>query len=83
MYRLASVDLGVIVTGRLFDPILAAKATIARMTRRQPRGVDAVDLGDFAAIRVAAEFVGLRIAICAPLIQRFAHFADLPGAALS
>ena len=68
------------MTSRLFDPILAAKASIARMTWREPGGMNAVDLSNFPAVGVPAELVGLCVAISAPAIKRFAHFADLLGA---
>jgi len=43
--------------------------------------MNAVDLSNFPAVGVPAELVGLCVAICAPSIKRFAHFADLLGPA--
>ena len=42
--------------------------------------MDTIDLVDLPAVGVPAELVGLCVAISAPAIQRFAHFADLLGA---
>jgi len=57
------------------------EAPVSRLGAGQSRRVDTIDLSNFPAIGVAAELVGLRVAISAPTIQRIAHFADLPGAA--